>query len=190
MKTKLSLLSLAVCAVFSTGAFAQQSGIINFTGTIQSASCTADINGGGASTGIVNLGTTAPASVDSVGATANHTPIDVTLDATCVGDNFWVYFSGGNVNTDGRLTTPVNGIHVQLTNGTSTTPITVGATGTYNAAMQGHAPGAGQGNSWSVANGVGTITGAYGAQFYSDVAGPNKTGSIAGTNVTYNLIFF
>jgi len=189
MKTKLSLLSLAVCAVFSTGAFAQ-SGTINFTGTIQSASCTADINGGGAGTGIVNLGTTAPATVDAVGAVANHTTIDVTLDASCVGDNFWVYFSGGNVNTDGRLNTPVNGIHVQLTSGNTANPIVVGQTGSYNAAMQGLAPGAGQGNSWTVANGVGTITGAYGAQFYSAVAGPNKTGSIAGTSVTYNVIYF
>jgi len=189
MKTKLSLLSLAVCAVFSTGAFAQ-TGTINFTGTIQSDSCVAQINGGGAGSGVVNLGVASPTAVAAANVVANHTPIDVTLDTSCVGDDFWVYFSGGNANADGRLTTPVAGIDVQLTNGTSTNPIFVGATGSYSTAMQGLAPGGNQGLSWSVADGVSTVSGAYGAEFFSTTNNPNKTGSIAGTNVTYNVIYF
>jgi len=190
MKTKLSLLSLAVCAVFSTGAFAQQ-GTITFQGEVFDSGCTVDVNGGGP-TGTVVLSPVSPANL-LANATAGERDFDITLSGCTQStyNNVWAYFSGVNVDANGRLNniaaTPAANVKLEISRENNGARIVLGPTGGAN--VNGTGPTADQGATFALTpttppNGA---TLRYGVRYFAD--GGNAGVGMVNSQVTYNLIF-
>jgi len=105
LKHTLSLLSLAACAAMSTSALAQSSGTLNINGFISPTSCTPSLTGANTSGNTLTLDDVVLTDLNAAGAFAKQTEFTFSVDgcsATGI-DNMWVYFSGPNVDANGRI---------------------------------------------------------------------------------------
>lgn len=179
-----TLLSTAFVAVLGAVAFVPAAkaataidGTITINGQVVAASCTVAVNGGAAN-GTVVLKPAPTSALASAAATYGDMPFTIGVtgcDASLNGKTVTPYWSGTNINGNGRLTSTgtATNVDLQLMNGNDTTAITLnGAEG-------------GQGTTGTtVASGAATMT--YYARYYA--TGAATAGTVSST-VNYTLIY-
>lgn len=113
---KVSIISLGLLlAAAQVNAAEASDGTINFTGQIESQTCTVSLNGG-TSTGSVELPTVSSSLLKTPGQTAGNTrfTIDLSDCSAQTGDVFAYFEQGANVNAEGRLTNTGTAKNVDL----------------------------------------------------------------------------
>ncbi|WP_312760083.1 fimbrial protein [Pantoea brenneri] len=113
---KVSLISLGLLLAAAQVNAAQASdGTINFTGQINSQTCTVSVNGG-PSTNTVALPAVSSSLLKTAGQTAGATRFNIDLsDCAVKTGNVFAYFEqGANVNANGRLTNTGSATNVDL----------------------------------------------------------------------------
>ncbi|MEZ3501477.1 fimbrial protein [Pantoea sp. KPR_PJ] len=112
---KFSVIALGLLVAAQVHAAAASDGTVNFTGNIDSQTCTVSVNGG-TNTGTVTLPKIAAAVLANAGQTAGETRFTIDLkDCSTQTGNVYAYFEqGANVNENGRLTNTGSAQNVEL----------------------------------------------------------------------------
>jgi len=193
LKTTLSLLSLAICAVASTTALAQ-TGTITINGEIVADSCTANITSSGGSGGsgnyIVNLDPVSYGVFPAANEVAGEKPFTIELTGcTLSGTNtsMWAHFTGANVNSDGRLnTTGTAPVTFELTDGFGGAAIVAGG----SAGAGGPGAGQGTGATFTGSNPNQSASKEYAVRYHSEAALTAADAGALSSSVTYNIQYF
>jgi len=172
---KVSMIALGLLAAAQVHAAAASDGTINFTGNIESQTCTVSLNGG-ASTGTVTLPNVATSMLANAGETAGATRFTIDLsNCTTKTGNVYAYFEqGANVNGNGRLsnTGTATNVDLQLTDSAGTV-LNAGST------EQSTSP-----TTAVLTDGAATLT--YAAQYYATAA---ATAGTVLSSVTYSISY-
>lgn len=171
---KVSIISLGLLlAAAQVNAAEASDGTINFTGQIESQTCTVSLNGG-TSTGSVELPTVSSSLLKTTGQTAGNTrfTIDLSDCSAQTGDVFAYFEQGANVNAEGRLTNTgtAKNVDLQLLDSAS------------NALNAGSTDQTASPKTAALNAGAATLT--YAAQYYATDAA--TSGTVA-SSVTYSI---
>jgi len=131
---KLALLSLAVCAVFSTAATAADNGTIKFKGKVTGTTCIPSMGSGGPH-GEVTLPNVTKSMFPNSGDIAGEKEFSINLTgcSDAAGTKVKAYFWQAGANAAGRITKTVgsgSGWTYQLRPATNPNPLVVGTSGT------------------------------------------------------------
>jgi major type 1 subunit fimbrin (pilin) len=171
MKKIFVMASVAGMAFMSLNAAQAASGTVSFTGAVSASTCTVSAASGGASPSVA-LPPVSKDDLKAVGAVAGRTPFGFQLTG-CLKD---ASEGGGNVNTQGRLKTTLNGVELQILNYGDTSPIKLG---TDVAAQNVHY--------FDINTTTGTANLQYWVEYYAAAANP-ASGSLS-SSVVYSLIY-
>lgn len=185
MKKIFVMASVAGMAFMSLNAAQAASGTVSFTGAVSASTCTVSAASGGASPSVA-LPPVSKDDLKAVGAVAGRTPFGFQLTG-CLKDEsegtpapvkkVGAHFEGGgNVNTQGRLKTTLNGVELQILNYGDTSPIKLG---TDVAAQNVHY--------FDINTTTGTANLQYWVEYYAAAANP-ASGSLS-SSVVYSLIY-
>ena len=170
---KYSMIAFGLLVAVQINAAAASDGTVNFTGTIESQTCTVSLNGG-SSTGTVTLPTVAKSVLATAGQTAGATRFTIDLsDCSTETGNVYAYFEqSANVNTNGRLnnTGAATNVDLQLLD-SANNALNLGSTD------QSTSP-----TTAALTDGAATLT--YSAQYYA--TGASTAGTVA-SSVTYSI---
>lgn len=181
----LTLKSAALMAMASVSLAAHAvDGTVTINGTVTATTCTVNVNGGASSSATVTLPTVGTTALAGVGAVAGATPftIGVTGCTTAGGITTMApYFeqAGTPFNGNGRLTSGVSGVDIEILNG-SGTAVTLAVTG--SAATQNVAS-----VNFSGANPSRSATASFVARYRSTSNTPG-TGAVS-VNVAYSITY-
>lgn len=135
MKKFLLMASVAGLAGMSIHAAQAATGTINFTGSVGASTCT--VTGGAGALPAVTLPSVARDELKVVGAVAGRTPFGFQLTGCLMDDpggapapvkKVGTHFEGGgHVTANGRLSTSLNGVELQVLNYGDTSPVLLGA---------------------------------------------------------------
>ncbi|MHA6313535.1 fimbrial protein (plasmid) [Pantoea sp. S-LA4] len=171
---KVSMISLGLLlAAAQVNAAEASDGTINFTGQIESQTCTVSVNGG-TSTGTVVLPTVSSSLLKTSGQTAGSTrfTIDLSDCSTQTGDVYAYFEQGSNVNANGRLnnTGTAENVELQLLDNASNA-LNAGSTAQTTSPVTA-----------TLAAGAATLT--YAAEYFATAAA--TSGTVA-SSVTYSI---
>lgn len=171
---KVTMISLGLLlATAQVNAAEASDGTINFTGEIESQTCTVSVNGG-TSTGTVVLPTVSSSLLKTSGQTAGSTRFTIGLSecSTETGDVYAYFEQGVNVNAEGRLinTGTATNVDLQLLDGAN------------NALNAGSTEQTASPATASLTAGAATLT--YAAQYFATAA---ATAGTVASSVTYSI---
>jgi len=188
LKTSLSVLSLAVCAAVGGAAQAQSFGTLTITGFINAMGCTPSLNGSSLTGATLNLDDAQATDLANPGDTTGEKEFTFQLSGCSTGtvNNMWVHFSGGNVDTEGRLRTNNSNVRFELLDGPGGTAIRAGGV----AGNAGPAANQGTATAFGGSNPTRSAVKTYAVRYYAQNAlTPTDTGHIS-SQVTYNVHYY
>ncbi|WP_329742282.1 fimbrial protein [Dyella sp. A6] len=154
-------------------------GTITFNGLVVANTCTVNANGSGSTGGTVTLPTVYTSSLAAAGATAGDTAFNISVSGCDKNlSNVTTYWSGTNVNTNGRLTNLAssNNVDVQLLNSGDTSSDVINLNGAQ-----------GSQNSKTVnLDSTGAATLNYYARYYATAA---ATSGKVNTSVSFTMVY-
>jgi len=129
VKHTLSLLALAACAALSTSVMAQNNPTVTITGEVGSDICNVSVNG----TSNLLMPKISISQIPTVGSTAPGTTLDVSL-RNCAShvSTAQINFSSQSADTNGRVSSGVNGVSIQVYSPSNNSPVFVTQTASNN----------------------------------------------------------